>query len=619
MRGRWQSAGVWALGLASAATNGCGLDDSGLREPLPNCGNGVRNSGEQCDGADLGNATCASLGYLGGTLDCLTSCSFDTARCGANCGDGTRQAPEQCDGLDLGGTGCVALGFLGGTLGCDSHCSFDTSACSSTCGNGTLDPPEECDGANLAGKSCQNFGLDPGTLGCTHSCTFDLTHCPGCGNGLIEVGELCDGADLGGFDCAGGLSCTADCLLDPSACTLASVGDGADGALEVSGWYDLTTNDAPAYAVTTLSSAGAVVGTTVVGIAPGDEVLLINLQGSASECTRTGTYEFLHVQSATGTQVGFTAPVQGIYGLNGGNANLTGQKIALVRVPHFSSVHVASGASLTAEAWNGATGGVVGMRVAGGLSVDANGTLSADGLGFAGGAGISGAYGAVGTPGESVCGKAPGASVLANKGGGGGGQVGVGSDQCGQGGGGAGFGHAGTFFGFASACPADNNNAASNGGGTYGSADLAALLFGSGGGGGATDDWGNYSGGGGLGGGLVLTFAKQVTIDGTLSARGLGGALSTSPNDTGNGGGGSGGSIYLLGGSIHGSGVVTAIGGLGGTTSNTWNSPGGDGGVGRIRIDYQQAGGFAYGTQQAKDFLVGMVEPDPGATGPYLD
>ena len=621
MRSRWSRAGVWALSLAAAATNGCTLDASGLIEPLPDCGNGRRNSGEQCDGADLGGATCASLGYPGGTLTCFTSCIFDTSRCSASCGDGTRQSPEQCDGLDLGGTDCVALGFLGGTLGCDSSCSFDTSGCNNTCGNGTLDPPEQCDGANLDGKSCQDFGLDPGTLGCTASCTFDLTHCPGCGNGLIEVGELCDGANLGGFHCAGGLSCTADCLLDTSACTLASTGDGADGPLEVSGGYDLTTNDAPAYAVTSLSSAAATVGATVMGIAPGDEVLLINLQGSASECTRAGTYEFLNVQSATGTQVGFTAPVHGSYGNSGGNGNLTGQKIALVRVPHFSSVHVASGATLTADAWNGSLGGLVVMRVSGELRVDANGALSADGLGYVGGPGIDGQSTTAGWPGESICGKAPATGVQANKGGGGGGQVGNSSyDKCGQGGGGAGFGAAGTSQGFASSCAQPgNNNPASNGGGTYGNADLAALLFGSGGGSGATDEGGVYSGGGGIGGGLVLIFAKQVTIDGTLSAAGLAGQLSIGANDPGNGGGGSGGTIYLLGGSLQGSGVVTASGGLGGSTGGTWNSPGGDGSVGRIRIDYQQAGGSLYGTQAAKDFLAAMVEPDPGDVAPYLD
>ncbi len=45
------------------------------------CGNGVREGGEQCDGADLGGATCASQGFSGGTLACKGNCAFDTAGC----------------------------------------------------------------------------------------------------------------------------------------------------------------------------------------------------------------------------------------------------------------------------------------------------------------------------------------------------------------------------------------------------------------------------------------------------------------------------------------------------------------------------------------------------------
>ena len=47
-----------------------------------------------------------------------------------SCGDGAVNAVgEQCDGADLGGANCATLGFAGGTLGCDAACGFDTSAC----------------------------------------------------------------------------------------------------------------------------------------------------------------------------------------------------------------------------------------------------------------------------------------------------------------------------------------------------------------------------------------------------------------------------------------------------------------------------------------------------------
>jgi len=50
------------------------------------CGNTVRDTGEQCDGADLGGQTCDSLGqgYVGGTLSCTASCTYDTSSCTAD-------------------------------------------------------------------------------------------------------------------------------------------------------------------------------------------------------------------------------------------------------------------------------------------------------------------------------------------------------------------------------------------------------------------------------------------------------------------------------------------------------------------------------------------------------
>jgi hypothetical protein len=50
--------------------------------PSPTCGNGKIDPGEQCDGAHLGGATCAKLGFTnGGTLTCTSSCDFDLSGC----------------------------------------------------------------------------------------------------------------------------------------------------------------------------------------------------------------------------------------------------------------------------------------------------------------------------------------------------------------------------------------------------------------------------------------------------------------------------------------------------------------------------------------------------------
>ncbi len=46
-----------------------------------NCGNGIRESGEQCDRSDLGTTTCKSLNYDSGTLACNNQCKFDVTLC----------------------------------------------------------------------------------------------------------------------------------------------------------------------------------------------------------------------------------------------------------------------------------------------------------------------------------------------------------------------------------------------------------------------------------------------------------------------------------------------------------------------------------------------------------
>ena len=105
----------------------------------PECGNGVAETGEECDGADLGGATCGSEGFYCGILSCDVDCTLDTSGCVAgSCGDGTIQCSEDCDGADLGGETCVSQGFESGTLSCDGSCAFDTSACVGSC----FDPGE---------------------------------------------------------------------------------------------------------------------------------------------------------------------------------------------------------------------------------------------------------------------------------------------------------------------------------------------------------------------------------------------------------------------------------------------------------------------------------------------
>jgi len=97
------------------------------------CGDGLWQSAfEDCDGELLGGNTCVGLGYHGGTLACSAECSWDLVSCAAvgRCGDGLRQDPfEQCDGIDLGPATCQTSGYDYGTLACGADCLFDLSDC----------------------------------------------------------------------------------------------------------------------------------------------------------------------------------------------------------------------------------------------------------------------------------------------------------------------------------------------------------------------------------------------------------------------------------------------------------------------------------------------------------
>ena len=225
-----------ALGFAGGtiACAGCGLDTSGCTL----CGNDTRDGSETCDGSDLGGTTCEMLGFTGGTLGCISSCVFDTGGCVGTvvdvCGDGVATGSEVCDNGDLNGGSCATLGFVSGTLGCGSDCTFETAACS-RCGDGVLDAEESCDGSVPVELTCSTEGFAAGTLGCSATCELDVTACTLCGNGALDAGEVCDGSDFGDATCGslgvgeGSLACLPGCVIDTTACAVAPVDVCGDG------------------------------------------------------------------------------------------------------------------------------------------------------------------------------------------------------------------------------------------------------------------------------------------------------------------------------------------------------------------------------------------------------
>jgi len=177
-------------------------------------------------------------------------------------------------------------------------------------------------------------------------------------------------------------------------------GTGADGALDVStlganGTWDLAQTPrgaglppfAPSLQVVGLDAQAAQVQGSTAGFAAGDEVLLLELQGaSLTSTSAAGAWELLIVASVADGRIAFRTPVLGTYGAGPGMA-LAGEKVALQRVPQFTSVNVPAGSTLTASAWDGTQGGVVALRASGTVSVA--GAISADAIGFRGGSSSS--------------------------------------------------------------------------------------------------------------------------------------------------------------------------------------------------------------------------------------
>jgi len=165
------------LSVAASLLLSCGRPPG---RPIQECGNGVIEGREDCDGTDLGDANCESLGAGVGTLACHDYCAYDTSGCvPVTCGDGVMQPGESCDGSDLGGVTCEDIGGIGGTLACGSLCALDASNCviPGDCGNGIIEILEECDVGTLGGESCASLGLGEGDLACGNDCLFDTGGC----------------------------------------------------------------------------------------------------------------------------------------------------------------------------------------------------------------------------------------------------------------------------------------------------------------------------------------------------------------------------------------------------------------------------------------------------------
>ena len=340
------------------------------------------------------------------------------------------------------------------------------------------------------------------------------------------------------------------------------------------------------------------------GFAPGDRILIIQMKGAtintAAPATNSsfglitaynnaGRYEFAIVNSVpNGTTITITSPTTHTFDPAG--------RVQIVRVPSYNNVTVVG--PLTAQPWNGTTGGVLALWVTGTLTLESD--IDVSGLGFRGGA-VSDANGDCrdatwattntqwGGKGEGIAENANdrARARLANGGGGG-------NPHNSAGGGGSNFG-AGADGGRQWNCtgnPNDNgcadnpnNSPTSNNGGKGGQPlDYSAyrLFLGGGGGGGQQNN--NVATPGGNGGGIVLIMGNTYVGNGySIMANGQS-VLAAAGGDS-SGGGGAGGSIFLSGPTYNTDIRIYASGGKGGDVEfASCHGNGGGGGGGLVRL-----------------------------------
>ena len=324
-------------------------------------------------------------------------------------------------------------------------------------------------------------------------------------------------------------------------------GDGSDGAKT----YSVNDTDVPKDAVVesgTASSNNIVVSGVATPFTAGDKILIHQSRGSGA-----GAWELNEVQSYAVGNITTVEPLVNSYS-TGGVADP--ERAQVLVVPQYTNLTIDVGVTVTAKAWDGATGGVIAFLVNGTATVA--GEISASERGYI--KGSAGSF-ANSTQGEGTSGE--GSHSSSPNGNGGGSSSG---NLAGSGGGG---GHRTVGTSGAGQSPG-------SGGDAVGSDPLTSMFFG----GGGRDD-GLPTGNGGNGAGIVVLIAQTVSSTGAFNSDGQAGASASKQA----GGGGAGGSILIRGETIVlGTSILSAVGGSGGTSSQ--EDSGGAGASGRIRTEY---------------------------------
>jgi len=326
---------------------------------------------------------------------------------------------------------------------------------------------------------------------------------------------------------------------------------------------------------------------STIGFSVGDSVLIIQMQGADIDSTNTplfgtinsyidcGNYEFLKIAGINGNSILFTTSLKRTYSING--------FVQLVTKPVYSSATVTG--ILSAQPWNGLTGGVLTFSVTSDLTL--NNDIDVSGLGFRGGRASANYYtnwfsdfcfgylpGRGGQKGESI------AAYFSNKeygrgaqAGGGGGGADINTGAAGGGNYGSG-GHGGNnFF-------APDTLWGIRGKSLLSGINQSKIFAGSGGGGGHQNN--SEGTAGGNGGGIIMIYANNI-IGNNHFIKSNGANVIPIAGIDGAGGGGSGGSILIDALNFNTNVIIEVKGGKGGDQNYPpqchGNGGGGGGGV----------------------------------------